>query len=301
MIISEVLPMLAGKADLEKQRLPVYTSPKLDGIRILNIEGEPFTRKLKPIPNKHAHSILSAAVLAGIDGEIIVGDPRDPDAYRKTTSSIMSHNKTPDFTLWMFDIITPNSDVPWLARWITLNNILKDLQREFPVALVPHTECETIQDILDQEAKYLLEGYEGAMLRDPMGPYKMGRSTTKEGYLTKLKRFDDSEAIIIGFEELLHNGNEAKKNALGRTERSTHKANMIGLGTLGTLLVRDIYSNVEFSIGGGLGLDAALRKEIWDNQSKYLNTIVKYRFFPGGSKDRPRFPGFHGFRDPLDL
>jgi hypothetical protein len=73
------------------------------------------------------------------------------------------------------------------------------------------------------------------MLRDPNGPYKFGRSTRKEGYLLKLKRFCDSEAEVIGVVELMHNGNEAKTNALGRTERSTRKAGKTGMGVLGAL------------------------------------------------------------------
>jgi len=35
------------------------------------------------------------------------------------------------------------------------------------------------------------------MLRHPQSPYKQGRSTPKEAYLLKVKRFSDGEAVIV--------------------------------------------------------------------------------------------------------
>lgn len=294
-------PMLSGKANLAKQKLPVYTSPKLDGIRVVIVDNIPMSRKLKPIPNKHIREVLNDPIFNNMDGEIIVGDPGDPDCFRNTTSMVMSHDKVFDFTLHVFDMVCHIPEVPWEIRFRGLESMVNGLPDNAPIQLVEHTLCRSIEDITANEEEYLSLGYEGAMLRAPDGPYKMGRSSTLEGYLTKLKRFEDSEAEIIGFEELMHNGNEAKRNALGRTERSTHKAGKIGLGTLGALIVRDLYSDVEFSIGTGIGLNDELRKKIWNNQSGFLGDIINYRFFPSGSKDKPRFPTFHGFRSMDDL
>ena len=46
----------------------------------------------------------------------------------------------------------------------------------------------------------------------------------REGYLLKVKRFVDGEALVIGVTEPMHNANEAKTNELGRTARSHKKA-----------------------------------------------------------------------------
>ena len=67
----------------------------------------------------------------------------------------------------------------------------------------------------------------------PDGPYKCGRSTVREGYLLKLKRFADGEAVILGCCEQMHNANAAQQDAFGRTKRSSHKDNKIGKATLG--------------------------------------------------------------------
>ena len=74
---------------------------------------------------------------------------------------------------------------------------------------------------------------------------------------------------------------------------------MVGKDTLGAVSVRDIVSGVEFEIGSGF--DDAIRAEIWADKDNYIGKILRYKYFPVGSKDRPRFPVFQGFRDPIDL
>jgi DNA ligase-1 len=155
-------------------------------------------------------------------------------------------------------------------------------------------------DSLDKfEAKQLERGLEGVILRDPDGIYKCGRSSTNEGILLKLKRYEDSEATIIGVEELLSNQNDAKTNKLGHTERSSHKENMVPMGTMGALNVRDLKTKVEFSIG--TGFDADTRADFWKDRKSVIGKIVKYKYFASGSKDKPRFPVFLGFRDKRDM
>ena len=137
------------------------------------------------------------------------------------------------------------------------------------------------------------------MLRHPDGPYKHGRSTAKEGWLLKVKRFEDSEARIIGFSELMHNANEAKRNELGHLERSSHKANKVGKQMLGALTVQDLKTKVEFDIGTGFTEDQ--RRLLWATGDNLLGKVVKYKSQPTGVKEKPRFPVFLGFRDKVDM
>lgn len=163
-------------------------------------------------------------------------------------------------------------------------------------------------------AQWIGHGYEGAILRKPGSPYKHGRSTVKEGYLLKLKRFVDGEARVIGVTELMHNGNEATVNELGRTARSHSKAGMVPTGTMGTLIVRDVKTGVEFEIG--TGFTAEERASFWpsvirvigktnDNRDIFdagplTGRLAKYKHFLVGTKDKPRHPVFIGWRDRRD-
>jgi len=135
------------------------------------------------------------------------------------------------------------------------------------------------------------------MLRDPEALYKMGRATVTGGQLFKLKTFVDAEAEIIGYEEEMRNDNVAKKNEVGATKRSSHKENMVGKDRLGALVVR--MGEIEFSIGSGF--NASQRESMWAEKEELIGQLVKFKYFPTGSKDKPRFPVFLGIRHPEDL
>jgi DNA ligase-1 len=150
---------------------------------------------------------------------------------------------------------------------------------------------------LDRESDFLEQGYEGMMIRHPDSRYKYGRSTEREGGLVKVKRFTDAEAEVIGFVEEMHNGNEAKTDALGHTERSTEKAGLVGKGTLGALVVRDAQGRV-FNIG--TGFTAVQRADLWLRQPDYLGSLVTFKYFDHGIKESPRHPVFKSFRAKED-
>ena len=63
--------------------------------------------------------------------------------------------------------------------------------------------------------------------------------------------------------------------------------------------VKDIHTGVEFSIGSGFTEEQ--RREIWNKQVELIGSIVKYKYFEVGVKDKPRFPIFLGFRDKRDI
>jgi DNA ligase-1 len=154
-------------------------------------------------------------------------------------------------------------------------------------------------ELLAYEATCLSEGYEGVMLRDPNGPYKFGRSTENEGYLLKLKRFQDSEAVILEIVEKTNNENVKEKDAFGRSKRSSAMAGLVLAGTMGAFKVKDVKTGIEFGIGSGFTDE--FRAEVWANQKKYIGKIVKYKSQEIGAKDAPRFPVFLSMRHPDDM
>ena len=287
--------MLASECtDTSKLKFPVYASHKLDGVRATMQGGTLLSRSLKPIPNKAVQERF-AYLPEGADGELIAGDPRDSDAYRKTVSIVMSEDKPADNV--NFHVFDQFDDLfGFIVRFV---NIIDKTCGLNSVIEVNQEHIDSEEELLEFEAKALADGHEGVMIRSMDSPYKQGRSTEKEGYLLKLKRFCDSESEVIDFEEKMHNANEAKTNELGRTERSSHKAGLVGTGELGALLVRDLKTGVEFGIGSGY--TGEQRKVLWASRNSMIGEIVKYKYFPTGSKDRPRFPVFIGFRDLRDM
>jgi len=293
-------PTLAVNAEFSKIKYPVYASPKLDGIRCSIVDGKALSRTLKPIPNKHIYYQLSSSVFDGLDGELIVGDPTSKTCYTDSVSGVMKQTEMPEYRYYVFDYhATP--DDRYQCRLNELHSRFTKTTHEIhpQVRLLEQRFLTDEDSMLAYEAAKVEQGYEGIILRSPDAPYKFGRSTVKEGYLLKVKRFEDSEAEIIGFEEEMFNGNEAETNELGRTKRSTAQAGLVGKATLGAFIVQDCVSGVRFSIG--TGLTAADRYEAWADRDRLVGSLVRYKYFPVGVKDKPRHPVFLGYRSKLDL
>lgn len=295
MNIKPFAPMLAATAERSDLVFPLAASMKLDGVRCLIKGGVALSRTLKPIPNRYVQAKLANMRLEGFDGELTVGPPNAPDVYRKTTSGVMAHAGEPDFQFHVFDRHDMGEHYGFETRFNRLIQEHHDLGTlRLYVSPLLQALVNNEAELVDFEEKALAMGYEGTMVRRMDAPYKFGRSTIREGYLMKRKLFSDSEAVVEGIEEEMFNGNEASTNELGRTKRSTAKAGLVGKGTMGALLVRDRYTGVEFKIGAGF--TAADRNALWP-----LGTVVKYKFFPVGVKDKPRHPVFLGVRDLIDV
>lgn len=286
-------PTLAVNADFASIKYPVYASPKLDGIRCAIVDGKALSRSLKDIANTYTRERLSIAALDGLDGELIMGSPTSKSVYRDTSSAVMGYEGAPDLTYYVFDCHTHSGTFSQRLEF------LQSLTLPANVVLLEQVLIRNEADMLAYEAEKVAQGYEGIILRSPSAPYKHGRSTVKEGYLLKVKRFEDSEAVIIGAEEELFNGNEAGTNELGRTFRSQCAEGLTGKGRLGAFVVQDVVSGIVFSVG--TGLSAADRAEFWAGRSTMLGQTLKYKFFPVGVKVAPRHPVFLGMRDVSDM
>jgi DNA ligase-1 len=276
---------------------PLGASIKLDGIRCLRVKGQTLSRSFKQIPNKYIQAQM-ANLIDGLDGELITyNEDGTCRTFNQVQGDVMREDGEPNFKFEIFDYVKDNLDKQYIKRILDL----KALTLPSFCKLVLPTVINNEQELLAFEEQAIADGHEGIMTRHLGGPYKCGRATFKSQDLIKVKRFKDSEAIIIGLEEKLHNSNEAEKDELGHTKRSSSKDGMIPANTLGTLLVRDLYSNVEFGIGTGKGLNDVLKKDIWLNKDKYIGKLIKYRYQEVGTKDLPRIPSFQGFRDKRDM
>ena len=285
-------PLLAGKYEPGKVPFPLLATPKIDGIRFIMKDGVALSRSLKPLRNEYIQSCLSS-LPTGIDGEITSGDTF------QECGNIMRIKGNPDFKVWVFDYLNP--DTP-MKGYSSRMDELKALEpfSGFKYEVLYPTQVNN-QDELDALClQHLEDGYEGTMVRKPNGIYKMGRSTTKEGILLKVKQFSDSEATIIGFQELERNLNAPTINALGLQERGHSKEGKVKADTLGAFEVE--WNGVRFHCGSGLNDE--LRETIWNNREKYLGQLIKFKYQEAGMKEGtgvPRLPIFLGFRDKIDL
>lgn len=287
-------PLLAAKLDFDKLEYPVMVSPKIDGIRAIVINGALYSRSLKLLPNRFIQS-EALSFLHGLDGEIVVGSPIDPNCMQNTSSGVMSYDGEPDFNYLVFDAYNCpggfNLRYAYLWNAVTLNHHPK-------VAIVPQYLCYTREGVDKYMEAFVSDGYEGLMARSMNGLYKQGRSTVREGYLLKHKVFETEWAGVIGFEEFMHNDNPQTTDNLGYAERSSHKENMIPGNMLGALVVKSPKWPNTFKIGSGFNHE--YRKQIWRNLDAYMGRTVEFKYQPHGVLDVPRMPIFKSFREDME-
>lgn len=307
-------PMLAGTvhaADLANVTWPIMASPKLDGIRcIVHPSQGIVTRSFKPVPNVHIREALRGIIPDdwGLDGELFaVGkDGKTPMDFNATQSAVMSRSGQPQFMFAVFDCFNfPNES--FLTRFNAAQHYVK-LMSHASIKVVAHQFVHNAEEFAEYAAYCIKQGYEGAMLRDPNGPYKNGRSTLKQQWLLKYKEWCDAEGIVVGFEERMHNSNEDVKDNFGYAKRSSHKENMVPMGTLGALILDTDWG--ELSVGSGL--DDTARQIIWNRNMVMkmsdtewivrgpqpdMGRKVTFKYQPFGMQDKPRFPIFKGFRE----
>jgi DNA ligase-1 len=282
-------------------QLPMFATPKIDGIRALKINGKLVSRSLKPIKNKKLAKELERLLPDGSDGEVFIKN----GTFQDVTSFVMSADKNwiPKVQYFWFDYVKSDSQKGYMDRIKDMkNHIQKNNMQSKYITIIPlyPKEIKSEKDIGIYETKTLKEGFEGIMLRKKDGPYKMGRSTLKEQILLKVKRFSDDEATVIGFEELMKNNNGETVNELNVKVRNNRKEGMEPQNSLGAFIVKSKkFPGKTFKIG--TGLDEIARRKIWKNKKNILGKLVKYKYFQHGSKDRPRHPVFLGFRDKDDM
>lgn len=293
----QLRPMKAVHApdNLNALPFPLWASTKLDGIRCIIKDGVAYSNSLKPIRNKFIQAELSRKELDGLDGELIIGEPNAWDCMRKTNSGVMSFDGEPDFKFHVFDR-WDRAGVDYMKAYEQISSICHPrVELVYQRGLVDTAGLEAL------ERSVLDDGYEGLVLRRPNGMYKYGRSTLREGYLIKLKRYHQAEATIIDTTPLLRNLNPPELNELGYTHRSAAQGGKMEMPLLGALVVKGFFDGamVEFEIGTGFTL--AERDRFWRERESLIGKFVTYKFFPTGSKDRPRHPVFISFREQDDL
>lgn len=272
-------PMLAKKfedyeADL---KYPVWSQPKLDGIRCIARKDGTWTRNGKRHTTlRHVEAAL-AKVFEKYPDLVIDGEAY-ADKLNKDFSRLCSLIKRPKPTeselkeceahirYHVYDCRFPDRpDMSFAQRITKLYEILNG---------VPYVE-KVPTEIVDSRAQldtlyetYMAEGQEGQIVRTNTA-YENKRSSS----LLKRKEFDDNEFTILGMEE--GTGNRA--------------------GTCGAMMFQTpegkaFKSNVKGSW--------EFVHEVWQNRKKYMGRQATIRYFGLTPGDKiPRFPYVVGIRD----
>lgn len=129
----------------------------------------------------------------------------------------------------------------------------------------------------------------------------------------RYKPWQDFEILVTALIEEETNTNAAKKNTLGKTERSSAKAGKVKNGKVGAVVgtvVKDVLcpftgrvlfpKGKEITAGAGRMKDAEA-KAFWEHPETIVGHIAKIKHLAYGVMDQPRMATFECLRDPIDM
>lgn len=314
-----IKPQLAEDAILEAVQFPAWVQPKIDGVRAMNLKGTLTGRSLDPFEGYGITSYFSDAFYTGLDGEMTLGSkPNCTNRLCSMTTGAMGRfngvTEMADLHWWTFDYLTEDSiKLPYAARYECLVQRVRAMAHE-RVHLVPYKQVVDEAGLKLAIATYAEHGYEGTIIRNPNAIYKQGRATKKGQELWRVKPWADAEILVISITEGEMNGNEAKTNTLGRTERSSAKAGMIPNGQVGSIqgvMLADFRDPItgkllfkkglEVTVGSG-EMSVAEAIDYFKHPEKIVGHVVKFKHMTHGVKDKPRFPTYvsHRLRTDMD-
>lgn len=289
----------------------LWMQPKIDGMRVyMGDDCIPRSRSGKEWKHKPLRAFAQALPsLRGFDGEVVPGHHYSADVFREAMSGIRAEDGTREFTFYVFDNTALHDRIyetrlDDICQWVAAKGEWHE-GADYHARVIP---CETrkvtsVDEVRALELAMIEAGWEGAMLRRPDRHYKFGRSTNLGGNLVKLKRYEDAEAIVVGYEPWERNDNEATQSPLGYQVRSAHQDGKVPIERLGALHVELATDrSIRFKIGVMAGVSHAERDRLWANRDSLIGRICKFKFqgYDGGYT-APRTPVFLNWRSASEF
>ena len=206
-----MMPMLAQSHEKHGHKIsyPAFIQPKLDGIRcFIHADGENV--KLVSRTGKEFQSLghIADAVseLVSVMGKSVGSFILDGELYNHEFKedfqglvSAIKRDKPKDDThlvqFHCYDYVAEGRDFE--DRVVELQHMDQWLE-DCRIQIVPTYSVDNLDEVVEQNSAWLEDGYEGSMIRNAKGGYKInGRSSD----LQKFKSFDDGEFEIIGAAE----------------------------------------------------------------------------------------------------
>jgi DNA ligase-1 len=271
--------MLAHEYGKHKSKVayPIWSQPKLDGMRCyITVEGM-FSRQGKPIISaphvfESVRGLFERNPKLVLDGELYNHELKDD--FNTIISLVKKAKPTPDdlelsrkqIQFHTYDCYLGDSDVEvdFEERYRKLVELCEDLQY---VRLVDTVKCSDWDELDGEYGMYLLEGYEGQMIRSNV-PYQQKRTTA----LLKRKEFVDDEFEIVDVLEGVGN----RSGMFGKFVLKTKQ---------GVSFESNSRGNEEYY------------KEILLNRENYIGKQATIRYQNLTPKGVPRFPVCVGIRD----
>lgn len=204
--INEVFPNLIPVHDIQlakpfdplKCRFPCITSPKLDGLRAVYKQGKFYSRlghtfrgltALEQSMMLIEETMQLSPQTGYFDGELMV----DGEHFNEISGSIRSFKETDNAHYYIFDA---PSTAP-LHKRIAYLHLLSLANPAMNVSIVPHHTVTSMKQIMDYDARFRDDGYEGSIVKQDMAPYQNARTWD----WMKIKSILTEDCLVTGIFE----------------------------------------------------------------------------------------------------
>ena len=211
----KLLPMLAHPFTKRKHNInyPAVVQRKFDGVRCLAVLNSDKTvtlmsRKGKEFPHLEH---IKKDVLANNKNQSLVLDGElysDTLTFQELVGLVKRVTLKPgndkqmlEVSLRVYDCVNTKKTDNFQDRYLDIMGITHGAQY---LSLVENMSVHNETQVHEAQRRFVEEGYEGAMVRNLIGPYAIGKRSPD---LQKVKTFLDGEYEIVGFSEAT--GNDA--------------------------------------------------------------------------------------------
>lgn len=263
--------MLASQFSPNHLDFPLYTSPKIDGIRGYFTREDKnllYTRSGKEITS--ADHILEAADFVeerfDLDGELAV--PRTN--FNESSGAARTAGNSPDLVYYVFDMINRNSPKePFHKRLQRLDDLARELKSRgcTCIRVLNHKLVNNETEMYYWHDLYLDAGFEGSVLKAIDHEYIRKRSVR---WMKVVQEFS-ADVVVTGVYE-----------GQGKYEKRAGGISVVYEGK---------------SVNVGSGFTDAQRLELWEDPDKFIGCVaeVKYKeVTPDGSLRHNRFFRWRG-------
>ena len=262
-----IRPMLAATFAKGRFPFPCFVQRKYDGIRCIAYmkDGRICLESRKGIEFhnlEHIKSHLKLAADTVLDGELYT------DALNFETICGLVRLKAADFVPETMNLIQYHIYDTYIPdmKYKDRVNIMQKIKGSSVICIVPTDVATSMADVTAFHNQYVAEGFEGIMLRDPVGIYEPDK---RSKYLQKYKEFLEEEFVITGF----HDG----------TEKG--------------LVIWDCITTTGRAFAVKPRGSHEVRRELYKNAANYIGKMLTVIFQEYTADGTPRFPVGKAIRD----
>jgi len=203
----KLLPMLAHSFTKRKHNInyPAIVQRKFDGVRCLaklNSDGTVTLMSRKGKEFTHLNHIKADVAANNSDTNLVLDGELYSDTLtfqelvglvKRVTLKPGNDEQMLEVSLRVYDCVELNNEADFTDRYLTITNLTEGAEY---LSLVENVRVSTESEIHAAQARFVEEGYEGAMVRNLTGAYAIGKRSAN---LQKVKTFLDGEYPIVGF------------------------------------------------------------------------------------------------------